>query len=325
MAAHFLNGGNTWVLKAVDTLYTDFDPIDDPPNSYNDPIFQDGYTGLTPEIIADAIDRATQMLRDASDMELIQNGNRLSVRVINMCGHKLPSGYPEGRRIWINVKFLDVAQQVVYEHGAYDFVTAELTTNDTKVYEAVLGIDAVVAAKTGLPAGESMHFILNNQILFDNRIPPSGYSYAAYEAVQAEPVGYSYADGQNWDDTAFLIPAGAVEAVVTVYFQLTSKEYIEFLRDENTTDSRGQIAYDQWVLHGMSAPVDMDTGTLGLQPILPGDLDNDGIVGINDFLLLLGSWGPCPAPCPPVCVGDINGDCDIGISDFLELLANWTP
>jgi hypothetical protein len=325
MAAHFLNGGNTWVLKAVDTLYTDFDPIDDPPNSYNDPIFQDGYTGLTPEIIADAIDRATQMLRDASDMELIQNGNRLSVRVINMCGHKLPSGYPEGRRIWINVKFLDVAQQVVYEHGAYDFVTAELTTNDTKVYEAILGIDAVVAAKTGLPAGESMHFILNNQILFDNRIPPSGYSYAAYEAVQAEPVGYSYADGQNWDDTAFLIPAGAVEAVVTVYFQLTSKEYIEFLRDENTTDSRGQIAYDQWVLHGMSAPVDMDTGTLGLQPILPGDLDNDGIVGINDFLLLLGSWGPCPAPCPPVCVGDINGDCDIGISDFLELLANWTP
>ena len=54
-------------------------------------------------------------------------------------------------------------------------------------------------------------------------------------------------------------------------------------------------------------------------------LDNDGIVGINDFLLLLGSWGPCPAPCPPVCIGDIDGDCEIGISDFLDLLANWTP
>jgi hypothetical protein len=55
-----------------------------------------------------------------------------------------------------------------------------------------------------------------------------------------------------------------------------------------------------------------------------GDLDGDGIVGINDFLILLGAWGPCPDPCPPYCVGDLDEDCDVGINDFLMLLGEWT-
>ncbi len=28
----------------------------------------------------------------------------------------------------------------------------------------------------------------------------------------------------------------------------------------------------------------------------PSDVDNDGTVGINDFLAVLAAWGPCPAP-----------------------------
>jgi len=55
----------------------------------------------------------------------------------------------------------------------------------------------------------------------------------------------------------------------------------------------------------------------------PGDIDGDGIVGIDDFLLLLAAWGPCAAPCPPSCRPDFDGDCVVGIADFLTLLANW--
>ncbi len=55
-----------------------------------------------------------------------------------------------------------------------------------------------------------------------------------------------------------------------------------------------------------------------------GDLDGDGVVGINDFLALLAAWGPCPGPCPPSCAGDLDGDCTVGITDFLSLLANWS-
>ena len=28
----------------------------------------------------------------------------------------------------------------------------------------------------------------------------------------------------------------------------------------------------------------------------PSDVDNDGTVGITDFLQVLGDWGPCPSP-----------------------------
>jgi hypothetical protein len=253
-----------------------------------------------------------------------QQGNRLNVRVTNFCGHKLPSGYAEGRQMWINVRFLDAGQSLLYEHGAYDFLDAHLNGGDTKVYRQVLGIDEAVAKTTGLPAGESQHFILNNVVLFDNRIPPIGFTNAGFAAVQAEPVGYAYADGQHWDDTAYIIPPGAAQAVVTVYFQVTSKEYIEFLRDENVTDNRGQIAYDQWVLHGRSTPVAMDAQVLALGALLPGDVNNDGIVDTIDFLALLQAWGPCPAPCPPICAADVDGDCLVDVTDFLELLEHWT-
>ena len=317
MPSHFLNGGNNWVIRSVRDLYTDGD------GGLNDPVFMDEFTGLTEDIVNESIARAEMMLELSSDMELTQDGNLLTVRVINFCGHKLPSGYPEGRRIWINVQFLDDDQQVVLEHGAYDFDTAELTTDDTKVYEAKLGLDAHAAGETGLPEGESFHFILNNTILFDNRIPPVGFTNSAFEAVQAEPVGYSYADGQYWDDTVYGVPPQATRAEVQVYFQLTSKEYIEFLRDENTTDNRGLIAYNEWVAKGKSPPVKMEMDGEGIDLGVPGDLNNDGRVGIADLLILFAEWGPCPEPCPPTCRGDITADCTVGIGDLLLMFANW--
>ena len=319
MPAHFLNGGNTWVINAVATLYSDGDG-----GPLFDPIYTDDDTGLTPAYVTDSLDRVTQMLRNASDMELTQLGGKLNVRIINACGHKLPTGYTDGRRMWLNVLFLDDNQQVLVEHGHYDFATAELTADDTKVYEARLGLDSAAATKTGLPEGESFHLILNNTVLLDNRIPPIGYTQSAFEAVQAAPVGHTYADGQYWDDTLYAIPADAAEAVVTLWYQTTSKEYIEFLLNENVTDDRGAIAHEQWVLHGKSAPVDMDSAVIALDPGVPGDVDGDGIVNVVDLLIMLGNWGACPAPCPPNCPGDVNADCLVDVQDLLIVLGNWT-
>ena len=44
--------------------------------------------------------------------------------------------------------------------------------------------------------------------------------------------------------------------------------------------------------------------------------DNDGNVGIVDFLALLAEWGQIGTPC------DLDGG-GVGITDFLALLANW--
>lgn len=54
----------------------------------------------------------------------------------------------------------------------------------------------------------------------------------------------------------------------------------------------------------------------------PADFDADGQVGIADFALMLGAWGPCgTTPCP----GDADGDGEVGIQDFLLTLGAWGP
>lgn len=55
----------------------------------------------------------------------------------------------------------------------------------------------------------------------------------------------------------------------------------------------------------------------------PGDIDFDGVVGINDMLTMLAEWGPCGNPVP--CPADLDGDGAVGIQDFLGLLAAWGP
>jgi hypothetical protein len=52
-----------------------------------------------------------------------------------------------------------------------------------------------------------------------------------------------------------------------------------------------------------------------------GDLDGDGVVDGGDFVLLMASWGPCPADAP--CAADLDGDGVVDGADQTILLANW--
>jgi len=243
---HNLDGANSWVPLAIYSLDQSLDLY--PATHVN---------GQNLDVFERTVARNVAMLKAASDVQLSVVGSDLKVRIVNQTGHKLPTGYAEGRRMWINVRFYR-KNTMIEEHGDYNTATAELTTGDTKVYEAKFGLDANMATLTGLPEDVSFHVALNNKLYQDNRIPPRGFDNSDFEAGQAQPVGATYADGQYWDDTLFSIPPTATHAVVRVFHQTTSKEYIEFLRDENTTDGKGDIAYDEWEAAGKSAPVLMD-------------------------------------------------------------------
>jgi hypothetical protein len=301
MPQHSFAGANTWVVQAIrNQLGKDADGI-----------------GLTQERVDQAAAATVHMLQAASDMTLAQKGTNLKVRVTNESGHKLPTGYPEGRRMWLNVKFKNAKGAVIAERGAYNSKTAILSSTDTKVYQAKQGITQSISKMTGIPIGPSFHLALNNKVYSDNRIPPRGFTNAAFAAIGAGPVGYTYADGQHWDDTLYAIPEGAASATVTLYFQTTTREYIEFLRDANVTDATGQTAYDLWLTTGKSAPVAMDSATITIATSNPADLNGDGAVDSADLGILLTNWGGSGA-------GDINGDGSVDSADLGILLSNWT-
>ena len=212
--------------------------------------------------------RAQQTLQRAIQLDLTPADDGLDVRITNDTGHKLPTGYPEGRRIFVQVEARNDLDEAVFTSGAYDFATATLTYDDqVKIYEIKPGFSPALASALSLPAGPSFHFVLNDSTIKDNRIPPRGFTNANFEALQMPPVDYAYADGQYWDDTHYVLPADATSATVRVYYQAVSREYVEFLRDENTTNSAGQDLYDLWDANGRGAPELMAEATIAVDVI----------------------------------------------------------
>ncbi|MEE9594051.1 MAG: multiheme c-type cytochrome [Candidatus Hydrothermarchaeales archaeon] len=227
------------------------------------------YYDLEPDVV-EALEKtkekAKEMLRSAAKLEARSNGTKLNVKITNLAGHKLPTGYPEGRRMWLNVKFYDVSGNLKLESGAYDPIEAHLVhDSEIKIYEAKPGTMNI----SGQPNSPSFHFALNNWIYHDNRIPARGFTNAEYESAKAYIRGASYEDGQYWDITEYRIPSGAKTAKVTLYYQSTTKEYIEFLRDENVGNSwdyfkAGEGIYEAWKKTGKSAPVEMANVTVDI-------------------------------------------------------------
>jgi uncharacterized repeat protein (TIGR01451 family) len=222
---HDLVGGNTWVPQILqDTRWR--------LNSTADTIH-----------LNNTLTRAREMLQQAATMNVTlqqSGGNKVAtVRVYNQSGHKLPTGYVEGRRMWLNLKAYDQAGNLVYESGVYNPNTGVLSADAAlKIYEAKQGLTPELAALLNKAPGESFHFALNNTVIKDNRIPPRGYTQAAFNKIGLRPEGATYSDGQYWDDTSYTVPATTARVEATLYYQTASKEYIDFLRTNGGADGQ---------------------------------------------------------------------------------------
>lgn len=58
---------------------------------------------------------------------------------------------------------------------------------------------------------------------------------------------------------------------------------------------------------------------IGISVESPFDLSGDDLLGIQDLLVLIGEWGACPMP-PDTCAADLDQDGVVGVSDLLLLL-----
>jgi hypothetical protein len=225
----------------------------------------------------------------------------LKVKVTNESGHKLPTGFPEGRQMWLHIRAVDGSGRVVFEDGVLDAAGALVRTPETKVYEIVplaegyppsvldADGDGVVSREEKL-----FHAILFNCVEKDNRIPPRGFKREAYMAdgafiVPRDPKDNDYADGQNWDITpyTFTVPAtakGRLTVTAILEYQSLSKEFIEFQRVNDTEKTQafggrarnlpkgeyggfqtwGSALYQLWKDTGMGPPVVMGEARLSL-------------------------------------------------------------
>jgi hypothetical protein len=311
VASHSLTGGNYWMSRILASV----DPTGPVPDSYNRAILTGakypgavletaGLQGAGPALI-DGATRALELLQRAATVELISDppGDAV-VRIVNHTGHKLISGFPEGRRMWLNIRFLDAQGATISEINPYQPLQTttdslgnkqylsggDLTvTRDDLVYEAKMSSSLTGEEKT-------FHFVLATDRYKDNRIPPRGFRIAEAAARIAHPrwhgadapdyfTAAEYAGGH--DEVHISKPAAASGWVATLYYQSTSKPYIEFLRDEikgtasslilpapsnepaaylvqtdpffSTLKGWGDAIWDLWLHNQGSAPVSMAT------------------------------------------------------------------
>jgi hypothetical protein len=223
LPAHVLVGGNTWVPQLLQDQRWRLAALQDA-------------EALNATMLA-----AREMLKKSATLSLSvaqsANGKQAIVRIVNESGHKLPTGYAEGRRMWLTLEAFDQDGKLIYASGLYDPATGILAEDPSlKVYEVKLGITPELAAVLGKDPGESFHFVLNNTTIKDNRIPPRGYTVAAYDRPGMRPVEADYFDGQYWDETMYSVPDNTVRVVASFYYQTASKEYIDFLRTRGGKD-----------------------------------------------------------------------------------------
>ena len=286
LPVHEFAGGNTWVPGIIK-------------GEYNAGISSGG-TDRTA-----AFDQTAQwaraLLRTAASLHaVIQNytppsgGNAgsmsVQVAVTNLSGHKLPTGYAEGRRMWLNLQVRDANGGLVFESAAYAAATGVLTADpQARIYEILQGIwnqhgtsQCDIEDGAGVPM---FHSALNDCIAKDNRIPPLGFRPATAadpNGYDTRPVGANYPETSpgsgvlvNYDTANYAlgVPVGTVGPLTVtarLYDQTSSKDYMEFLRDQALQNNfqaenlmcsgspnrpfsvgpqglaRGQFAYNLW-------------------------------------------------------------------------------
>lgn len=194
--------------------------------------------------------------------------------------------------MWLHLLVQDSNATMIYESGAYDEITAELTKDTAiKIYETTQGIWDTNSASCVIESNgqQLFHFVLNNCIAKDNRIPPLGFRGGAN--LELKPVAYTYPTSTNntnalvnFDESSYVFPVPntavfPLSVTATLKYQTASKDYIDFLDSSSTTvsenelcnrtqtvgpasQSRGAFMQNLWQNNGQSAPVDMDSSSI---------------------------------------------------------------
>jgi hypothetical protein len=152
-----------------------------PLGKYRDKVFQHYFVGgnaLVPQLLGSDLHAflAEGLLRSAARIDIDPSpltagrSNVLRVRVTNIgAGHKLPTGFPEGREMWLDLRVIDGNGVQIYRLGA---VRNGETEKGTRSFKVVLGDKDGQVVKTNI--------LTADRVLYDTRIEPRGYRDVEY-------------------------------------------------------------------------------------------------------------------------------------------------
>ncbi|HSR88754.1 MAG TPA: multiheme c-type cytochrome, partial [Pontiella sp.] len=265
---HRLIGGNIWIpwiLASINSTSTNYDPV-------NETLLTQGPAALTLDftqgdpldtvLLLDTVALSGQMLQDAASITNAGYSlatSEFTLRLQNHTGHKLISGYPEGRRMFLNIKAY-VGTNLIYEINPYDYAVGTLkglnsdySPNSPPLSDREEYMDELVyevhQSSSILGTNETFHMVLATDRYKDNRILPRGFRIAEAQARLCEPVWHGHSDDTfhspsnyytqaeyegGYDEVTVQLPAGTERIEAALYYQTTSREFIEFLRNEIT-------------------------------------------------------------------------------------------
>jgi hypothetical protein len=178
--------------------------------------------------------RASLQLQKALTLELTsrRQDNRLTVdvRVTNLAGHKLPTGFPS-RRLWLHLRATDAGGRVVFESGAYDNDGRIAAGETPQPHQRTISTPAQTQIFESEARDQSdsptLSLLASATHAKDNRILPAGFSLNRLTAagLPAYDIGPAGADTDpdfrpGSSLTTYLIPTpGPVQIEVEVLFQ----------------------------------------------------------------------------------------------------------
>jgi hypothetical protein len=189
----------------------------------------------------------------------------VSVRLTNKTGHKLPTGYPEGRRVYLEVSLHLDGRAPTTLTGAWDPETGTLVPDpQLRTYETQHG-----RVENGV-GSRNRHLILMNQILTDTRIPPEGFMPDHADMI---PAGRDYgteAPYRHWDDVTFTFEAPEVAATTTgtitvrAMHQTMDGDVIAFLTENAAGTQEADDLQMAWDTLGHAPPKEMTRASVAI-------------------------------------------------------------
>jgi len=212
-------------------------------------------------------ERNTQLsLREAVSIDVEEPAEvspgvyEVKATVTNNTGHRVPSGYPDGRRMWVALDVINPLGTSVFSSGEYDGASATLndsratsttitSPDEAMIYEKVTGDDE---DKDG--GYVETPSLLNPVVIFDNRIPPSGFDKVKYESGGVKFISYTeestktgvtpavdmdrFTDNVDRLTYRFTAPEGMqLTAIAKMQYQSQSRPFMEMLKNDQPANS----------------------------------------------------------------------------------------